>query len=146
MFCLRILLLSIVVVMGCFAQETTVKAYGLVSSGCGGSCIQVVANGKIYKNEEANIVCEFGERCVNNSDKGTFAAIIADSANYLSLLFSKTNTIKYFRYSDVPTTVGGNTSGEKYNSGGSSGGDVHVKGYYRKDGTYVAPHTRKKGK
>ena len=26
-----------------------------------------------------------------------------------------------------------------------SGGTVHVKGYYRKDGTYVRPHTRKKG-
>lgn len=25
----------------------------------------------------------------------------------------------------------------------SSGGPVHVKGYYRKDGTYVRPHTRK---
>lgn len=26
----------------------------------------------------------------------------------------------------------------------SSGGTVQVKGYYRKDGTYVRPHTRKK--
>jgi hypothetical protein len=28
-------------------------------------------------------------------------------------------------------------------STGSSGGSVNVKGYYRKDGTYVKPHTRK---
>ena len=28
----------------------------------------------------------------------------------------------------------------------SSGGTVHVKGYYRKDGTYVRPHTRRKPK
>ena len=29
-------------------------------------------------------------------------------------------------------------------SSSSSGGDVKVKGYYRKDGTYVRPHTRKR--
>jgi hypothetical protein len=41
------------------------------------------------------------------------------------------------------------TSGESGNSGyyttpssGSTGGTVHVKGYYRKNGTYVRPHTR----
>ncbi|QYJ68259.1 SH3 domain-containing protein [Flavobacterium litorale] len=28
----------------------------------------------------------------------------------------------------------------------SSGNRVHVKGYYRKDGTYVRPHTRRKPK
>jgi hypothetical protein len=28
-------------------------------------------------------------------------------------------------------------------SSGSSGGSVHVRGYYRKDGTYVRPHTRR---
>ncbi len=34
---------------------------------------------------------------------------------------------------------GGGKSGSKSSS---SGGTVHVKGYYRKDGTYVRPHTR----
>ena len=28
----------------------------------------------------------------------------------------------------------------------STGGPVHVKGYYRKDGTYVRSHTRKKSR
>ncbi|MCT3704275.1 hypothetical protein HZQ89_17910 [Elizabethkingia anophelis] len=28
-------------------------------------------------------------------------------------------------------------------SSSSSGGSVHVRGYYRKDGTYVSPHTRR---
>lgn len=31
----------------------------------------------------------------------------------------------------------------KSSSSGSAGGTVYVKGYYRKDGTYVKPHTRK---
>lgn len=34
------------------------------------------------------------------------------------------------------------TSLAKSSSGSSSGGTVYVKGYYRKDGTYVSPHTR----
>lgn len=39
-----------------------------------------------------------------------------------------------------PTSViPGNSSS---NSSSSSGGQVNVKGYYRKDGTYVRPHTR----
>lgn len=40
------------------------------------------------------------------------------------------------------------TPAPKYNYGSTtpsnSSGDVHVKGYYRKDGTYVKPHTRSK--
>ncbi|MGE0266662.1 MAG: TonB C-terminal domain-containing protein [Candidatus Obscuribacterales bacterium] len=34
-------------------------------------------------------------------------------------------------------------SGSSYSSG-SSGGPVHVRGYFRKDGTYVRPHTRRR--
>lgn len=34
----------------------------------------------------------------------------------------------------------------KPSSSRSSGGSVHVKGYYRKNGTYVRPHTRSSGK
>ncbi|WP_426278598.1 hypothetical protein ACN9MN_04640 [Chryseobacterium sp. S-02] len=34
------------------------------------------------------------------------------------------------------------SSGSSYHSGSSSGGSVSVKGYTRKDGTYVRPHTR----
>lgn len=34
------------------------------------------------------------------------------------------------------------SSGSSYNTGSSSGGSVSVKGYTRKDGTYVRPHTR----
>lgn len=42
----------------------------------------------------------------------------------------KTNTYQYSssNYTNRPT---------------STGGTVHVKGYYRKDGTYVKPHTRR---
>ena len=34
------------------------------------------------------------------------------------------------------------SSGSSYSTGSSSGGSVSVKGYARKDGTYVRPHTR----
>ena len=38
-----------------------------------------------------------------------------------------------------------NSSAKSYStSSKSSGGSVSVKGYYRKDGTYVRPHTRRK--
>lgn len=37
---------------------------------------------------------------------------------------------------------GGGSHGSSSSSSRSSGGTVHVRGYYRKDGTYVAPHER----
>ena len=37
---------------------------------------------------------------------------------------------------------GGSHSSSSSGSRSSSGGTVHVRGYYRKDGTYVAPHER----
>ncbi|MDR0620256.1 MAG: hypothetical protein LBG17_10235 [Bacteroidales bacterium] len=48
-----------------------------------------------------------------------------------------TDTVK------VVTKVKGNSSYRPSNSGS---GSVSVKGYYRKDGTYVKPHTRKSPK
>ena len=39
----------------------------------------------------------------------------------------------------VPT---GRTSGTRHSSSSTTKPKVHVKGYYRKDGTYVAPHYR----
>ncbi len=43
-----------------------------------------------------------------------------------------------YTYTPPPSYDNGSTG--RYSS--YSGGDVHVRGYYRKDGTYVAPHTR----
>ena len=44
---------------------------------------------------------------------------------------------------DVAAFVRGtNTSSGSSSSGSTPGTDVHVRGYYRKDGTYVRPHTR----
>ncbi len=37
---------------------------------------------------------------------------------------------------------GGRSGGSSYSGKSHSTGSVNVKGYYRKDGTYVAPHTR----
>lgn len=46
-----------------------------------------------------------------------------------------------YSYNQVSnSTYGGGISSKK--SSTSSGGTVHVKGYTRKDGTYVRPHTR----
>ena len=51
----------------------------------------------------------------------------------------------------VAKDTGGSTSGYSYSSSsysgssgysGTGGGSVYVRGYYRKDGTYVRPHTR----
>lgn len=47
----------------------------------------------------------------------------------------------YNNYSSLKTSS--NSSSRNYNSSSSStGGSVSVKGYHRKDGTYVKPHTR----
>ncbi|MCP1299517.1 hypothetical protein NK356_10085 [Chryseobacterium sp. S0630] len=51
----------------------------------------------------------------------------------------------YTAYSNYvsSTTPSSKTSSYNYKSGNtSSGGSVSVKGYYRKNGTYVRPHTR----
>lgn len=50
---------------------------------------------------------------------------------------SETSTYKYSRFNYTL-----NNSKYKYKSK-STGGTVQVKGYYRKDGTYVRPHTRR---
>ncbi|MBB6369084.1 hypothetical protein [Chryseobacterium shigense] len=46
----------------------------------------------------------------------------------------------YSNYTPIKTSSSYSTS--NYNSSYRSGGSVHVKGYTRKDGTYVKPHTR----
>ncbi|WP_143813387.1 hypothetical protein [Parabacteroides provencensis] len=51
---------------------------------------------------------------------------------------SETSTYKYSRSNYTLS----NSSKYNYKST-STGGTVHVKGYYRKNGTYVKPHTRR---
>jgi hypothetical protein len=46
---------------------------------------------------------------------------------------------KYWKFSDDSTYV---WTKDNPSFSGLSGGDVHVKGYYRKNGTYVHPYTR----
>ncbi|MDF2517926.1 MAG: hypothetical protein K0R59_3222 [Sphingobacterium sp.] len=63
----------------------------------------------------------------------------------------------HLAYSYVPVSDSSKAvlNGNSYLSGSSrytpssstsSGGSVHVKGYYRKNGTYVRPHTRSSGR
>lgn len=40
----------------------------------------------------------------------------------------------------APVDAGGSAAAAEQ---ASTGGTVHVKGYFRKDGTYVRPHTRR---
>ena len=48
-----------------------------------------------------------------------------------------------YYYNQVSNSIyGSGTSGKNSSTSTSSGGTVHVKGYTRKDGTYVRPHTR----
>lgn len=51
-----------------------------------------------------------------------------------------TSMYRYGRLYQPTTTTGTRASSSKPST--SSGGTVHVKGYTRKDGTYVQPHTR----
>lgn len=60
--------------------------------------------------------------------------------NYYGLAYNPS----YTSYSAYTPVKGYNTPTHSYNytPSTSSGGTVHVKGYTRKDGTYVTPHTR----
>jgi hypothetical protein len=61
--------------------------------------------------------------------------------NYSGWAYNPVYT-SYSNYTPVKTST--NRSSYNYSSGStrSSGGSVSVKGYHRKDGTYVRPHTR----
>lgn len=51
--------------------------------------------------------------------------------------------LNYLEYSSLREIRERNSN---YSTGTSTGGSVSVKGYYRKDGTYVRPHTRSSAK
>jgi hypothetical protein len=61
--------------------------------------------------------------------------------NYSGWAYSPVYT-SYSSYIPVKTSIGTSTYNYSSGSSRSSGGSVSVKGYHRKDGTYVRPHTR----
>lgn len=87
----------------------------------------------------------------------SYFVIPADTPLYMSKDATVYRKIKYkkykgfvyspnYRYVDYKfknDTIPANRSINSDSYEPSSGGTVHVKGYYRKDGTYVRPHTRK---
>lgn len=93
-----------------------------------------------------------------SSNENLITAIPKDTQVYISSKANKKNYKKikwgnyyglaynpsYTSYSNYKSAGSYNTSTPSYNytPGTSSGGTVHVKGYTRKDGTYVRPHTR----
>jgi hypothetical protein len=89
-----------------------------------------------------------------NDTTNSIIIIPANEQVYLSKKSKKHRKIKYGNYTGWVTsptyTVATSEQGEsKYNpvystgiSKSSSGGSVQVKGYTKKDGTYVKPHTR----
>lgn len=95
----------------------------------------------------------------NSSDSSTVITTIPKGTQvYISSEYQKKNYKKikwkdysgwvynpsYTTYSNYTETNYQSPTSSSYGSGSSSssGGTVHVKGYTRKDGTYVRPHTR----
>ncbi|MNY49791.1 hypothetical protein D3C86_1852470 [compost metagenome] len=65
----------------------------------------------------------------------------------LFLILSLTGCITRYGYDDYSGSYATPNASSSYSVPGalstySAPGPVHVKGYYRKDGTYVRPHTR----
>jgi hypothetical protein len=83
-----------------------------------------------------------------NSESSIKVKIPKGTSVYLSPLVRKNSyrKIKWNNYSGWSSNTKykyySNYSSSSYKSN-YSGGTVHVKGYYRKDGTYVRPHTRR---
>lgn len=61
---------------------------------------------------------------------------------YRKYKFTLPNEYRYNSSPSVPSTSGSSTSDAPCVTGYC--GPVHVRGYYRKDGTYVRPHTRRR--
>lgn len=92
-----------------------------------------------------------GETSVTIIPKDTevFLSSKANKRNYSKLKWgnyygwvNKPNYTTYSSYTKKSSYSPSQSSSSSYSSKSSSGGSVHVKGYTRKDGTYVRPHTR----
>lgn len=83
-------------------------------------------------------------------DTEVFLSSKADKKNYSKLKWGnyygwayKPSYTAYSSYSKTSSYSSPSVrSSSRYSSQSNSGGSVHVKGYTRKDGTYVKPHTR----
>lgn len=82
-------------------------------------------------------------------DTEVFLSSKADKKNFRKLKWgnyygwvNKPNYTTYGSYSKTSSYSSPRPSSSRYGSRSSSGGSVQVKGYTRKDGTYVRPHTR----
>lgn len=64
---------------------------------------------------------------------------VLDRVERVRFLEERVGCTEAARY-DAETPPGGLCGGSTRDC--SSGGEVHVRGYYRRDGTYVHPHTR----
>lgn len=79
-----------------------------------------------------------------------FISLKPNKKNYRKIKWGSyygwTNNSNYLTHSTYSKTTPYSSttvkSSSNYRSSSSSGGSVHVKGYTRKDGTYVKPHTR----
>ena len=112
----------------------------------------------VYTDEDA-----YFQKSINNEYQTVF--VPSGTAVYLNSSYQRRGykKIKYrgkyywtsgFKYSYSPTNYNSSSysnsssnytprsTSSYYNSSSSSGKTVNVKGYYRKNGTYVKPHTR----
>lgn len=97
---------------------------------------------------------EYGTNAIDTIQPGDSIKIIDKTTSYFKIVYNDktgyiyTNEIDITEYpalnflnpSYLRTSIKSNSN---YSTSSSSGGNVSVKGYYRKDGTYVKPHTRK---
>jgi len=103
--------------------------------------VLLTADSKIYTSSDSLSVL-----AVAPKDTPVFISSKANKKNYKKI---KWGNYSGWVYNPVYTSYTKNTSSSSsYHSSSyrsnisSSGGTVHVKGYTRKDGTYVRPHTR----
>ena len=101
-------------------------------------------------NSTVSYVIPVGSKVLTKKKSKKYHYIIYE--NYKGYVYNP-NYINYHKYnSSIDGILYGYSSSKpkstkSYNSSSSSnssGGSVNVKGYYRKNGTYVSPHTRSK--
>lgn len=100
----------------------------------------------------ANMAFLYGSRTMQlNTKYGSYNghSLYSDTWRRLAKLNKKqVRSLKFtsdkgYTYSGISSSLyGSSTYGSKSSTSASSGGTVNVKGYTRKNGTYVQPHTR----
>jgi len=128
--------IALTIVAGAFTSCTTIYYVGQTSDSV-----------KLYNSEDTSTLTTY------IIPKGSTVLTTGKSKKYHYLIYEtykgyayKPIYLNYHKYnSSIDGELYGYSTKKKKSyssSNGNSGGEVNVKGYYRKDGTYVRPHTR----